>query len=454
MNGMVSSIGVWMVPGLALAAPGDHIRAGEMVIVPDINLGAEYRTNVYRNEDAGVPAANVHVKPGVSATLEGEDHGFKSNGEWTLRKFFFVGESDLLSAETPDRVTNLDRIDEFSLAAGIDTFKRSVVGLRLDDNLSRQNWTADAEYADLPYSSQFRNTLDGGVRINPGPALEFLPGASWTYDSYQVPRLGGEDGERALNKRHTYGPSLNVRWAFLPRTSLVLASTYTWYRWQQNVLESNGADAGSEIALPDSESLKLWSGIDGRFTEKLFLQFMVGYGSAVYDPDSAPVVETTPDAEISVSGLRKLLINSQIRFDITPSTERRPGTKVSVGYIRDFRDILLHQLRRPRPDLRSLRRPVRRAAAHRQVRASDRGLPGRGQPERHRQPPRRRCGVLVPVLRVGLGRGDVAAAGIRCGQRRIRRRQPAPGRDLLLLASGMAGSPEPRLGSSGGAVIP
>jgi len=36
----------WCLSAPALAAPGDHIRAGDLEFVPNIALGLEYRTYV------------------------------------------------------------------------------------------------------------------------------------------------------------------------------------------------------------------------------------------------------------------------------------------------------------------------------------------------------------------------------------------------------------------------
>lgn len=334
------ALGFLALGGTASAAPGDHLRAGDVEIIPDIDIGGEYRTNVYRSENTTIPAANLRIAPGVTAALEGDDFDFKAGGEWQLRKYFFVGD-DALGPEntqsTGERITNLDRFNEFSLSAGIDTLKRSVVGFRLSDGMSLKNFRADAELADLPYSSQFRNTLQAGLRINPGPALEFVPGFSWSYDSFQVPRLA-EDGERALNGRNTYGPRLDAKWAFLPRTALVFRSSFLVHQWRENALTTNDPNLGAEIALPNSQHLKLQTGIDGRFTEKLFLQFLLGYGVAFYNENTPGLNEVAEGVGNDVSGLRSLLMRAQIRYDVTQGTDDKPGTQLSAGFVRDFRD--------------------------------------------------------------------------------------------------------------------
>ena len=323
---VLTTLAQWVVSGAAFAGPGDHIRAGSVEIVPDLDLGAEYRSNVFRREADGVGAANLLVSPGIKLTADGEDHGFRVDSSWELRKFFFVGEEQGTAAEVPSRLAGLDRFNEFDASAGIDLFKRSSLGLRLSNTTALQNWTADAPFADVPYSSQFRNGLRGGLRINPGSALEVVAGGGWAYDAYLAPRQG-EIQNRTLNRRNTYGPSLETRWSFLPRTALVLRGTYDFYNWQLNEIESDSPLGNLEV--PDSRQWKVWTGLDGQVTEKLLVQMFVGYGNGVY-PDAA--------TSGSVTGLRRLLLKSQVRYDLTPSTDERGGTKLSAGYMRDFRD--------------------------------------------------------------------------------------------------------------------
>ncbi len=324
-------------PATALAAPGDHLRAGELEVVPDVDLGAEYRSNVYRQEEGGPGAGNLLLAPGVTAKLAGDDHAFDGSFDWRLRKFLFVGDG-ALENQPPGRVGNLDRFNEFSGAASLDAFKRNAVGFRLSERVALQNWTADAPFADLPYSSVFRNALNGAVRTGgQQTSVGLLVGGQWTFDSYLAPVVGEREGP--INSRHAFGPKAELKWSFLPRTAVVVRGSYTLNRWQNNFLESDIDQPDGAVAVPDSEQLKVWSGLEGRITEKLFVEMSVGYGAAPYDPTSVPGTAGQADQiGASVVGARRFLAKGQVRYDIRPSTPGRPGTKVSAGYIRDFRD--------------------------------------------------------------------------------------------------------------------
>ena len=271
----------------ALGAPGDHIRAGEVTLIPSIAAGLQYHTNVYRSELASTPAASFGLTPGGSAAAAGDDHQFSASAEWTLDKYLFVGDNGLESTlSSGDRVKNLDRFDQFHVGGGADLFKLNRVGLRLADDMNQRNWVMDSPSANVPYTSQFRNELVAGLRVNPGPALELVPGFEWTYDLYRKadPTEDKGEGDRKLNNRQAFGPKLDAKWAFLPRTALVAHVTYEHSDWNHNTIPGGTADSevGTQLDVPNSDFVRMLAGIDGRFTEKLFLQGFVGYGFGIF----------------------------------------------------------------------------------------------------------------------------------------------------------------------------
>jgi hypothetical protein len=327
-------LATFFTSGLALAEPGDHIRAGDLMVVPQVDLGAEARTNIYRQEADPSSAANLLLAPSLQALAAGDDHEFEFGGVIEFRKYFYLEDAD--QAVVADPVSRLDQFDEFSLSAGLDNFKRSSIGFRLQDNMANRNWSVDAEADYLPFTTQFGNDLKVGIRGNPGPALEIVPGGIWEYDSYRVPATLQGD-ERQINERHTYGPRLDARWAFLPRTALVFESSYTFNRWRDNVLLSPESELVTDFAVPDSEFFKALVGLDGRLTAKLFAQVFVGWGFANYDETTLPPEENTPAVAQDFVG-PGVLVRTQLRYDITSGDQERPGTQAYIGYVRDFRD--------------------------------------------------------------------------------------------------------------------
>ncbi len=323
-------LGSTLLASAAVAAPGDRIRVGAFELSPTVGLGSEYRSNVYRSEENGVAAANLDLATGLGIAAKGEEHQFDLDGRWELRKFYFVGPQQVgVPRSNGERIGNLDRFDTGNASMGVDTFRRSRLGFTLRDSFALRNATADAEYADVPYTTHLRNALTGDLRIAGSSALSFLPGGSWSYDDFRAPRLR-QGSDRSINALHSYGPDLGMQWRFLPNTALVVDSEVRLNRWAENVLESNAEDE-PEIEIPNSTFVKVRGGIDGQFTRKLFANLLLGYGTATYQGQSEL-------AQRGVTGLTGLLVRFGVRYDLAPPTGDRPGSRIRAGYTRDFND--------------------------------------------------------------------------------------------------------------------
>jgi hypothetical protein len=317
------------------AAPGDHIQVGNKgELVPSVDLGMEYRTNVYRTEVAPTGGANMRLAPGIDLMSSTDQNDFSLGGQWELRKFLFVGADEETGLTQQERVANLDRYNDFRFDARADTLKDQVVGFRLSDRIALKNNSVDAEYADAPFSTQFRNQLDGGLRVSPGPALSLVLGGGWAYDDFLLPAGEGED--RQFNTRQTYGPSLKAKWDFLPRTGLLFDFEYMMHRWAETavVTGADGAESefGDAIAVPNSDHIKTELGIQGRFTERLSLVVVAGYGLANYDADGSGAVADLGDIAASVEGADGILASVNGQYLMGQSTFW------SFGYSRDFMD--------------------------------------------------------------------------------------------------------------------
>ena len=304
----------------SLAAPGDHIRAGDAVVVPEVDVGMEYRTNVFRTEADGTPGANLRLSPGVDIDVDNPMNQFKLGGEWELRKFIFVGD-DGSGKSASERNASLDQSNQCGVNAILDALKHETVGLQLRNVSSVRNNLTDAAIAASPFNTRIRNNLGGGLRISPGQALAITPGAVWVYDDF---RTAGGDGRR-YNQRSTYGPNLESRWDFFPRTALVLNGSYLINDWSENSI-TQGVDPslnGGLIETPNSSHLKFETGLSGRFSTKLFLDLLLGYGAAVYEGS---------DKSLNVSGLQGTRASVQLRYVMSDSAQ------ASVGYKKDFTD--------------------------------------------------------------------------------------------------------------------
>jgi hypothetical protein len=319
---------------VAAAAPGDHIRAGVVEIVPRVDLGLIYHSNIYRAETDPSAASNLDVSPGIAVSASEDDHEFVVDGAWSLQKYVFVGGTDGDLRST--RIANLDRFDTFNVGASAALFKRSVVGLKLSNDTIQRNWTIDSEEADVPYITQFRNAFGAGLRTNPAPALEITPGFQWTYDAFRAPLLDASQDDRSLNKRTMLGGKLDAKWAFLPRTALVGRFDYSNNSWAQNVVTSQVGGGGSgQLAIPNSSFVKGSFGIDGRFTERVSALALLGFGTSFFSADSVSgAVAPALDAMSATDGI---LVKAQLKYAIVPSSETTPGAAINLGYVKDFR---------------------------------------------------------------------------------------------------------------------
>jgi hypothetical protein len=306
----------------ALAGPGDHIRAGDAVLTPSIDIGGEYRTNLYRSEADPTAGANVLVSPGLDFKVGGEDHEFTFGGVWELRKFLFVQDVGVSPLSPAEQAAALDRFNDFGVNVGTSLFQREVVGLILTDALTMRNNSTDAEFSETPFTTQLRNSLNTGVRINPGPALGITPGGRWSYDQYRAPAREVGD-ERVLNSRNSYGATLDMNWSFLPRTSIYANANYMVNSWTAGpVQESVGGLSGS----PNSQFTRAMAGVDGRFTNRLSLNLGAGYGVGIYETGA------------NLTGLDGLLAKAQARVQFSEGSAGRAGSAWTLGYEKTFRD--------------------------------------------------------------------------------------------------------------------
>jgi hypothetical protein len=98
---------------------------------------------------------------------------------------------------------------------------------------------------------------------------------------------------------------------------------YTVNSWQAGPVQES---ADGLFEAPGSQFIRSMAGIDGRFTNKLFLNVGAGYGVGLYESGN------------NLSGLDGLLAKVQGRYQIVESTEDQPGTAFTLGYEKTFRD--------------------------------------------------------------------------------------------------------------------
>lgn len=326
----------------ASAAPGDHIKAGDALITPQIDLGVEYRTNAYQVSDPNftIPVTNLRVAPGLSISANTPQTEFRLNGISELR-YVVSTNGRYGEVDGQDIRVNLDRFNDFNVSSGLRLMKGAPLSFNLSENIGLRNNPAQAANAvgsGSAYHSQLRNDLRGAAVLRAGPGVDATLTGMWAWDNFLVAG-NSANGYRGFNRRHTVGPVLEGKWTFFPRTALVGDIGYYRHIWAQNIIDTPqgpnyaGEDLGETLVLADSHFVKARVGLRGRITPKLVLIGTVGYGDAWYFADTASLTGADGDSwEANPTALQGLLSTVQAKYELAP------GNRVTAGYQKDFED--------------------------------------------------------------------------------------------------------------------
>lgn len=277
--------------GDAAAKAGDHIHAGDAEIVPALELFSLYRSNVYLSEgqstdDAGnqvgfapESGTSLRVHPSLEIVAKGSQAIFNFGVDYNAGMYLEKAHQ------------NLNRTKDVELGAGLDAFHESPVGLKLNERFHIVGQETEAVDVSDAYINHLMNDAGGRISLHPGSALEIDAGGNFTYDKYDVPEELDVDGTPGLNSRMGYGPGLDIKWNFFPKTAIVASYSMAWFDWEQNLLSAEGdgvssEDVGDRLGVPDGSLWRGTLGIRGRFTEKIVIGLIGGYGQMNYDEAS------------------------------------------------------------------------------------------------------------------------------------------------------------------------
>jgi hypothetical protein len=340
----------------AHAGPGDHVRWGAYTLEPGVLSAVEYHSNAFLADgliNEVHPALSLHVRPQLRLRRDGELDVVAIRGAWNVRKFLDLDPADAFVTG------NLDRLRDMDLDVSADLRKKSVLGLRIDDHFEVISSPAQLESAAADTDANIRLTSNDAratVVVRPGSALEVGLVGIAGMDRYDVPAILTSDGNPNLNNRSGYGPMLDARWRFLPRTSVV--TRVTWYRldWENNLVNAVGPDVAAEgnpfgayIGKPDATKWHAVVGLRGQVTDALAVVAEVGLGQMDYDETSvlgAPGAAATGEAALGgtesfatdLDSLGEgLTANVLVRYGFGRAGDK-PRHAVSVGYKKDFQD--------------------------------------------------------------------------------------------------------------------
>ncbi len=337
------SLTLGLLPGQALAGAGDHIRVGEAEIVPSIFLGMEWQSNPYYNElvdfvpddqqqDYGGLA--LLTWPTVDVTLDGPDLALELSAGWRPRVYL-----------TQER-QNLTRFGEGDFGVDLDILPRSMIGFNLTEKFKVSTRAMDAGYASDAFARRLTSTTTGLISIRPGAALDIDVGGHFSWDDYDVPPESNLEQNANYNSRISGGPNLSAQWAFFPKTAFVIKGGANFFSWTNNFVNAEGGNFstdyyGDRIGIPDGWGWRAQGGLIGRFTERIVLNVLAGYGQIKYNEDS--VVEAAgghaeaanPAAagfDQDLGGIDGLLLTAEV--SATPLL----GHNITGGYRKDFED--------------------------------------------------------------------------------------------------------------------
>ncbi len=319
-------------PDTALAAAGDHIRVGEAEVVPSMFLGLEWQSNPYWNQyvgfvddDDGYGGLALAPWPEVNVNLDGPDLGLDFSLKWMPRIYL-----------ASDR-RNLTRLDEGKFSLDLDLLPRGMVGFNLVEDFQLAHHALDFSQGPTSDLRKLTTSTIPMVSIRPGAALDIDIGGHITWDDYNFPEEAGEvDGN--YNSRLAGGPVLNAQWAFFPKTAFTVMAAADFFNWRNNTVDARGGNFSTDVIgdvlyLPDGWTWRATGGLVGRFTERIVVNVLAGYGQMKYNEDSVSggnVAAFGYDADLL--GIDGLLLTAEVVA--TPLL----GHTITAGYRKDFED--------------------------------------------------------------------------------------------------------------------
>ncbi len=330
--------------GVAMAEPGDHIRAGGLEIIPAIEFRGQRRSNIYLSEGESTdsdgnpvgleeqPGTAVRVHPSLVMSAKGAANNLDLSFDYNLVKFF------------EEEHTNLDRYKDFEFGLGTQLLNDSPVGLKLNERYHVTGRETEAVQSNSAYVTHTMNHTGGRIAIRPGSSLELDVGGIYTFDKYSVGGGSAGSSSPTLNSRTGYGPAVDLKWNFFPRTAIIATYEKSWFGWENNLVDTQGdglteTEFGSSLGVPDGQLWRTSLGLRGRLTEKLIIGIVGGYGEMDYDENSVSGQDSEGDAssqgyDRDLKGFPEGMIGLvEVGYAVADSQT------VTFGYRKGFQDV-------------------------------------------------------------------------------------------------------------------
>ncbi len=329
---------------VAWAGPGDHIRAGNAEIIPAVEFRVVRRSNLYLTEGTSIDVDGnlvgaeeqsgtaLRVHPSLTIGVDGEDTTLDFNLDYNAVKYL------------EEEHQNLDRYKDVELGFGFRTLNNAPVGIKLNERFNIAGREMEASYAADAYINHVRSHTSGRISLRPGSSLELDVGGNFNYDKYDVSAGSAAEGSPGLNSRVGYGPAADLKWRFFPKTAIVGSYSRTDFTWENNLVDTRGdglteTEFGDSLGIPNGSEWKATLGLRGRFTEKLVLGLIGGYGQMDYDETSVQGQDSEGSAatqgfDRDLKGFPEGLI-SIVELGYHPVESQ----SVTIGYRKAFQDV-------------------------------------------------------------------------------------------------------------------
>lgn len=365
-------LGVLAAIPAAMAAPGDHIRFGDVKLIPSLKTGVEYHSNVYLTDNVAKDAVGAPfwlLRPSAEVGIEGAWINLSGIAGYTLRKYIDFRPNDEFD------VQQLDRFNEVDLTLNTSILPGRTIEFRLSDRFDIQNTPTDLHGVSIEDKNvnlvHTGNDLDGGMVFRPGSALDISVMGTFSFDTYHLPDFFLEKYPEVLNlpengtfnNRFNSGPILSGVWRFLPKTSLIGMVSVNWIRWKNNLIPywsasadpyANGGESGigELVGKPDGLAWRTSWGIKGQITSRIVTSAEFGFGQMYYDEQSVLDYNATLPVGVDASGTDlELLGEENFGRDLTSFGEGLTlnlqvgytpvrSQTIGIGYRKDFQDVV------------------------------------------------------------------------------------------------------------------
>ncbi len=335
----------------ASADPGDHVAVGTATVTPGVDMGTEFRSNVYRLHTNEVAASAFLFRPRIAVENRNSDFVFLMSGSLSMRHYYFSQKSDNPAYEK----SNLNRYNDTDATASLHLLPTNLIGVKVTEDFQNDNLNTESVWSDKAYISHLISDTSVDLSIHPGAALFVDVGGHLEANQYRGnPGATFAGNQIRLNNRLAYGPQIYGKWTFFPRTALIIDGGMEWFNWSENILNSLNAsnrlapednEIGDRLAVPDGREWRASASLIGRINNRLVINVSAGYGQIDYDEQSvldraaqlagAEGIDEVDPSEgwgQDLKGLDGLL--GTVQFTVAPL----PQHNLTLGYSKDFED--------------------------------------------------------------------------------------------------------------------